>query len=268
MTIKHFINNKRGLSTDTKPAAVNLFPTLFVETDTGRIITSTDGTTLTTVQAFDKSETKKNKTINVEKNTIIAPKTIEDNPFNTQGKIKGGHIPAASIPASFYGAMDSNDMMYFNALGQMVIPGIGLVNQYNSTVANTPIGFRTFTPQYNRSINQTFRFEVWGDTSRLLVGFSTRSQYDISLGLLDTDKGVVMGFTKVEQYFSVFNNDGTGTKVTTSYPTPKDSQKHIFEIALSPTNIICRLDDMYQVTLNTRIPSTTDPLYLIVQGIV
>jgi hypothetical protein len=268
MTIQHFVNNKRGLSTDTKPSATNLFPVLFLETDTGRIITSTDGTTLTTIHGFDKVETKQNKMINVEKNTLINTSSIIDTPFNPQGNIKGGHLPAGTISSSFYGELDSGDMLLYNPLDPTIQPGIGLVSQFYSTTANELMGFRSFTPQFNRAIQETWKFEVGGDSSRVLVGFSTSSLFDPSFGLANTDKGVVMGFTKFEGYYSVFNNDGTGSRIITNFPTLKDQQNHVFEIDLTPTNIICKLDNIYQVTLTTRIPSTTDPLYLIVYGIV
>lgn len=267
MTIQHFVNNKRGLSTDTKPSAANLFPVLFLETDTGRIITSNDAITTTTVQGFDRVETKTNKRINAEKNTLLL-NAIEDNPFTRGAYIKGGHIPAATAAASFYGALDKNDMVLSNALTPTILPGTGLVNQFNSSTSADLLGFRSFTPAFNRAITEIWQFEVWGDASRVLIGFSTRSAYDPSFALSDTDKGIVMGFTKFEGNFSVFNNDATGSRVVTNFPMVKDSQMHVYEIDLTPTNIVCKLDNTYQVTLNSRIPAVNDPLYLIVYGMV
>jgi hypothetical protein len=267
MTIKHFVNNKRGLAADTKPSATNLFPVLFLETDTGRTLTSIDGTTVKTLTGFDKPESIYNKIINSEKNNVQI-ESIEDSPFGQNAKVKGGHIPAATPGTSFYGVMDINGITLSNPLSCNIQEGVGVVAQYYSETANDIIGFRTTVPFVNRSIPSYFKFEVAGDSTRMLIGFSTRSLFDPSFGLSDTDTGVIMGYTKVEPNFSVFHNDGTGTKVTTQLPIGKDDQLHIFEFNLNPTNIICIMDGLYQVTMTTKIPAVTDNLYFMCYGIV
>ena len=83
MTIRDFVNRKIGLAADGKPPASALFPVLFYEEDTGKVVTSTDGITITTIRSADKTETIKNKTINVEKNIVSNLNLIQDNPFMT-----------------------------------------------------------------------------------------------------------------------------------------------------------------------------------------
>ena len=271
MTIRDFVNRKIGLAADGKPPASALFPVLFYEEDTGKVVTSTDGITITTIRSADKTETIQNKTINVEKNIVSNLNLIQDNPFMTSGALqKGGHIPAATNQDSFFGGIEgSGSTVLSNPIAPTIIEGIGVVCEYTNDVSNTLLGWRTSVPFTNRKTgNQKYFFEVMGSASRILVGFSTSNAFNLSFGLGDTDKGVCMGFTKVETNFSVFNNDGTGPRIRTSLPVITDDQYHLFEIDINTNNILCKLDNVYQVTINSRIPGANDDLYMMCYGIV
>jgi|SRR6476469_5873192 len=273
MVIRNFVNRKVGLSTDVKPVATAMFPIIFYEEDTGKTFTSTDGLTLTTIQSNDKTEVIQNKIINPEKNTLSNLNLIEDSPFMLNAYQKGGHIPAATNSGSFFGGIEGGaSTVLSNPLKPTVIEGVGVVCEYNNSTANNLIGWRTATPFTRMTTNvrtQVYMFEVMGDASRILLGFSDQTAPNASFGLDVTDSGVMMGFTKVDTNFCVYNNDGTGSAVKTMLPVQKDSQYHLYEIDLSiDGSIICKFDATYQVTIASRIPDVTDNLYLMAYGIV
>lgn len=276
MAIKHFINRKTGLSTDTQPSATILKDKLYHETDTGRLYTSLDsGSTTTQIRGNTRTETLTNKMIDSELgNAFTGLDTVQESPFSPSYQVKGGLVPAADLVSSFYGVLEEGMTLHNPVSTPIIVTGEGLEVEFRNWFTGQKTGFASPVPIAKRYDGNELKIECRGvNTSRLLVGFCTQPLFSSSSSVFDlfTQKGVAVGFTENTSNFSVFNHDGSGAAaVTTAFPVAKNSTLHTIEIRLSRSNIICILDgnDSTKITLTSRIPTITDFLYLVCYGVV
>jgi hypothetical protein len=109
--------------------------------------------------------------------------------------------------------------------------------------------------------------EFAGNGTTVFVGLSTSQELDIENVLNDDEKGVIIGYTPSSVYFQLFRNDGAGSKVTTVLDNRfKDTENHKFELKLQSGKLLIKFDGA-EDTITTKIPSSTDTLYIVNYGI-
>jgi hypothetical protein len=271
LVVRHFINRKIGLSTDPKPLPQYLRINLFHEQDTGDLYLS-DGDTTTLTQGKTLNQAYQNKSINVEQNTIL--NLIEDNPFsqNTM-KRKGGIIPATTVANSFYGILEDNGVVLYNADKIKVDNTTNqLMVSFQGSVANDKVGFATALPIARRDENYEIKLQFKSRSSlRTLIGFSATQNYpDTVNNVFGTGQiGACFGFTSASSNFSIYTNDGNGANQAIPIPfsVPKDQNLHTLEFKLLSTKIVCTLDNE-TIETTTRLPPLTTALYLVAYGVI
>ena len=110
--------------------------------------------------------------------------------------------------------------------------------------------------------------EFQGNSNVVLIGLNSSSVLDPVNILNNNEKGVIIGFTESTTHFSIYHNDGLGTKIILQIPDKlKDYELHTFEINIKSNNTVKVRFDGYENTLTTKIPSINDTLKLVNYGI-
>ena len=262
MTIDHYINRKTLQSGDTKPPASVLSKVLVHETDTGRLFVS-DGADIDQIQGPDLTETFANKEIDFSTSSLDT--ALEDNPFS--GLRKGGIVPAATIPDSFYGILEGATLHHPEKI--TIFDDDGIVLEFKDDVDNEKLGFSSNIPIARRADGYHIKGEFINSMNNfMLIGFSTSQYFSLYTNVFfNNDQGVAVGYTPSTANYSVFVNDGSGTPaVPDPFTIPKDRELHTIEIILSPSNIVVKLDNETK-TLVTKLPPVNSNLYLNVYGV-
>jgi hypothetical protein len=108
-----------------------------------------------------------------------------------------------------------------------------------------------------------FNGEFQGNGVTVLTGLSTSPVFDVTNILNDDEKGVIIGYVPSAPYFQLYRNDGTGPKVTYTFPDKfKDEAYHVFNISITEGKLLVELDGA-NTDFTTRIPSVNDTLFVI-----
>lgn len=267
MVKKDFVNRKTLLVADTKPTpqiaeAVNL-----EELDSGNIYKS-NGSVISIWNGPDKAETLKNKIIPVEDNELPDFNTTIDNPFLKNFENKGHVIPSTSPANSLHGLLEGS-VLYNPITTIKHIASVGYVAGFESTVDDEKLGFAPNLAIFRRDKGYELKTEVKTNAQRMLIGFSTNTEFDTASVFTNTQKGVAIGWIEGgSNFITAYYNDGTGAVQSVASIINKGINLHTYEIILSTANIRIILDDGAQtLTLSTRIPGLTDNLYLLAYGV-
>ena len=252
------------LAADTKPDHAGLAGFRALETDTGRLFYH-NGSAWTMIIGRDKVETFTNKTIDAETNTLS---NLLVSPFALGYKRIGVHIPAGTAAGSVHHAFGG-----WPTAGTYSIvhdSTEGYVSRFNSSASGDINGYKsTSTTQVisRRAWNPYVKFKVKPSTttnSRVYIGWSVNNTLpasDTPLG--STEEGFIVGFHTGSTNFSIFHNDNVSTMVTENIGSgiAKDTAWRTYEIEMSSSNVVVRLDGANQTTVTTDIPATTTDLY-------
>jgi len=261
--MKHYINRKTVENNELLPSAAYLQDWITHEVDTGNVFMS-NGTVITKVQGADKTETLKNKQLELLDNNFTNTNGIIDNSFLSDMEIKGGVVPATTISDSFYGILEDNAVLQnpnkpvTNALNQNFD---SVVLEFRTGDPDGVMGFVSQYPYFSREMGFEVKSIIKSVSRKLYYGFSTSN-------VLDLDSACVfIGFDQDSTHFTIYSSNGLNNR-TEEFTIPKDVFEHTVEVILRTDSIICKLDDE-EITLTTiRIPAITDQLYLHCYGIV
>jgi hypothetical protein len=251
-----------AVSGDTKPTnyATN---TIWLEQDTGNIFRYS-GSSWDLFRGAAKTETLSNKTLDA----------------GDQADVKRMHVAdhvreIGALGACPSGAYSSGWLLGLTFLGvsgalQTVDSSHGLSYLYTSTtVANTSqAGQKSANPFTYRAWSPYFRIKcnvISTGTNRYFIGFTNNSTTPTSDTFLSTtDSGVGIGWRDSDTNFTIFNNDGSGTMVTTDTGVTIVADIRSFEIIFdnSIPNIVVKMNGTTYATLTTRIPASSTALQL------
>ena len=248
------------------PAASSVYTDIwFIATDTGDTYIC-NGSSWVLTNGPSHQEEEFNKTINVSNNTLVG--LIQD-PFSSS-KREGFLIPTATPDGAlkyalkgwpYYGSYSYID----DSLGTE-----GKVSRF-STSAVENVGYLSNSQLQiisRMSWNTTFKTRVRTSTTsndRQYIGFSSNTTLPTSDTPLGTsESGILIGFNSTASNYSIYRNDGSGSMVTSTFTTTKDTGWHNFEIIMSgsPLQVSVLLDDAQLTTYTTRIPALNTNLYL------
>ena len=266
MTIRHFINRKNLLSSDTKPPASVLRTVLTFEDDTGSLILS-DGSTTTVTQGNTKIETLQNKQFDIEKNNIKG--LIEVQSFSQTEQATGGIIPGTTVQDSFYGFLEDGGVTLYNPDTILDLNPRGMVVLFKGLGLGQKLGFSSIVPVARRGDNYQIKLEFQSNTNlTTLIGFTATQSFPTHTTIFNTtDIGICIGFTAEDFNYSIFTNDGAGTAaVPIPFSIPKDKLFHTIEIILSSSKAVCKLDNE-TIEVTNKLPPVTTNLYLSIYGI-
>lgn len=265
MTVRHFINRKNFLSSDTQPLPENTRTVLMFEDDTGNLLLS-DGTTTTVTQSRTNSQSYQNKTFDIEKNNITG--LIEYDPFSLTDQATGGIIPATTVQDSFYGILEDNSVTLYNPDSVITDDIKKVLLRFKGSGIGGKLGFSTISPVARRGDNYQIKLEFQSNTNLVtLLGFTATQSFPSSSTVFgNSDIGICIGFLAASTFFTIFTNDGAGSVSAIPFTKPKDSAFHIMEIILSTTKAVCKLDNE-TIEVTTKLPPVTTDLYLSIYGI-
>jgi hypothetical protein len=266
MTVRHFINRKNLLSSDTQPLPENLRTVLLFEDDTGDLILS-DGTSTTVTQSNKNVQTWANKGVDAEKNSFNG--LIEYTPFALTDKATGGIIPASTVADSFFGFLEDGGVSLYNPDSVLNLDPRGMVVLFKGLGIGQKIGFASIVPIARRGDGYEFKLEFQSNTNlQTLIGFSATKDFPTHTTIFNTtDIGICVGFTDNDAKFSIFTNDGAGAAaVPIPFTIDKDKLFHTVEIILSSSKAICTLDNE-TIEVTNKLPPLTTNLYLSIYGI-
>lgn len=261
--MKHYINRKTVEDNELLPSASYLTNWIVYEVDTGNVFMS-NGTVTTKVQGSDKVETIKNKQVDVTDNSFINTNSLIDNPFITDQEVKGGVVPATTIPNSYYGILEGGvslinpNKVVTNALNQNFASALC---EFRTGDPDGIMGFVSTQPYFTRDLGFEVKTILKSISKQCFLGFSTLNTLDLH------SPCVFIGFNQDTTNFTVFSSNGNYHQQV-PFSLSKDVLEHTFEIILKSDSIICKLDAQQITITNSRIPSLTDQLYLHCYGIV
>jgi hypothetical protein len=281
MTVRKYIYKQaRGLSGDTPPPVAQY---TYLETDTGRLKYTETGASYQMLRGADMVEVLQNKTIDIERNEIVG--LVHRPPFAPVFKKSGAIIPAASAIDSVHGALFPLRLVEGDsAVDLMVGPktvsstdGVCVsldaaspdtVGYSSSAAASTATDTVITRREWNPYLAVRCKVDNVGFT-RLYIGYNAYSIGDIAFSntpLTSADSGVIVGYSLTTNNYSVFHNSGAGamstTTITAGGSVAKDANFHTFEITMSSSNAIIKLDGAHTTTISTNIPAASTELRL------
>lgn len=259
-----------ALEADSKPSGSYNLDQKWLEQDTGRLYHH-DGSAWNLRYGRDKTETFTNKSIDAETNTF--ENIVGNSLFVTGAKRRGSIIPACTLAESLSGALKglSTD---FKA-GTTPVPAVDVTEGVYEKLeidASARGGYSSSVIFTRRAYNPRIKIKVKSSSTtnrRFYCGFSSATPLPLSDTVLgSSDSGVIVGFNTARANFSVWNNDAGGSAIVADFGSgiAKDTTWRTFEIVMSSSDVVCKLDGANTVTLTTRIPSTTTDLYLYIIG--
>jgi hypothetical protein len=277
---KYIYKQARGLSTDTPPAVAEY---TYLETDTGRLKYTATGASYAPLRGHDMPEVLQNKTIDMERNEIVG--LVHRPAFALNFKRAGAIIPSASAHHSQHAALGPLQLIEGDAavdleVGPRVVSSTDGVCISLDAASPDTVGYSsslaastaTDTVITRREWNPYLIVKCKVDNvafTRLYIGYNAYSIGDIAFSntpLSNTDAGVIVGYSLTTNNYSVFHNSGAGamstTTITAGGSVAKDANFHTFEITMSSSNAIIKLDGGHQTTISTNIPAATTELRL------
>lgn len=263
--MKHYINRKTIENNELLPSASYLQDWITHEVDTGNVFMS-DGTDILLVHGAEKNEVLKNKELHVLENNFIDTQGVIDDPFLSDIEIKGGVIPATTIPNSFYGILESNvTLLNPNAVrtNALNVDFASVKLEFRTGDPDAAMGFVSLNPYFRRDMGFEVKTIINSITRELFFGFSVSNVLNL------TNSGIFIGFTENTPKFTVFSSNGLSSPQQIEFTAiPKDVFEHTFEIILKSDRVVCTIDDTQTINVTTKIPTLTDQLYLHCYGIV
>lgn len=250
------------------PAASTAYTDIwYICSDTGDTY-SCNGTTWVQVNGPSKQEEEFNKTINVTNNTLIG---VTQDPFSS-GIREGFLIPSSTADGSLKYALQGWNPYGSYSYVDDSLGTEGKVSRFSTSAVENVGYFSNSLVQivsritWNPTAKARLRTSVAGTSSRQYFGFTSNTTTipTSNTPLGSADSGIILGFDTAATNFSIYRNDGTGTMVTTTFPTAKNTSWNNFEIVMSesPLQVQVLLNDANLQTFTTRIPALNTNLYL------
>jgi hypothetical protein len=224
-----------------------------------------NGSAWVLLQGAAKAEILQNKTIEPSANSFT---NMVLDPFLSQ-KRQGFITPSLTAQGSLKYALKG-----LPNLGTYSLFFVNTTEKYISRFtasSATVVGYQSnSTTKFitKRSLNPSLKIRCRCTSSteaRLNVGFSTRlpTNFD-SHSVNATNAGVTMGFALDSPNFFTRRSDGT-TATHTETTIPRDTLFRTFEISMSATNVVTKIDDVIMFTHTTNLPPLETEIYLLAE---
>ena len=224
-----------------------------------------NGSAWVLLQGSTKTEVLENKSIDSSVNTLSG---IILDPFVSQ-KREGFLVPGLTASASLKYAMKGLPVsggtysLFYDTTEKYVsrfTEATAIQVGYQSNGTTKFITKRSLNPSLKvrcRTSNAANTF--------MFVGFSTKLPTSNGGTPIDNaSSGVIIGQTNTDaNYFTKHSNGTTATQNNTSIP--RDSIFRTFEIVMSASNIVTKINGVVQSTLTTNLPALETELYLLME---
>lgn len=255
---------KRGNDVNKPAAAYWLIGLLYHAIDTGNLYYYADSTTRTLLQGPEKVEILKNKTFNFADNLVTG--LIKD-PFVSM-KREGFLTPAPTAEGSLNLALKGLPFVGNYSLVRDTTEGY--VSRFSASSV-IQIGYQsnssiqlTTRRAYNSRLKVRCRSSN-ADKTYMYLGFSTKLPTPNGEFPVDNNTpGVIIATTYTNANYFSRNSNGTNYNHTNS-SIPRDSIFRTFEIIMSSSNIIIKINDNTVHTLTTNLPDLDTDLYLLIE---
>lgn len=254
---------KKGLDAEKPTFSAYLTEYLYYATDTGNLYYY-DASSRVLLQGSDKVEILKNKSFDFSLNTVIG---LVQDPFQSNKRV-GLLIPSLSAVSSVQLALKG-------------LPSIGTYSLFYdsiekyvcrfSTSSVIQIGYQsngTTAFATRRSLNPRLKVRCRtsdANATFMYIGFSTKLPTPNGGFPIDaTASGVFVGLNNTIANYFVRNGDGANfNNVNTA--TPRDSIFRTFEIIMSATNIITKIDAVTVNTATTFLQGLNTDVYMFIE---
>jgi hypothetical protein len=224
-----------------------------------------NGSAWVLLQGAAKAEILQNKTIEPSANSFT---NMVLDPFLSQ-KRQGFITPSLTAQGSLKYALKG-----LPNLGTYSLFFVDTTEKYISRfTASTAIqvGYQSNTTTKfitKRSLNPSLKIRCRSTSSSntfMFIGFSTKLPTPNAGTPIDnSSSGVIMGFNTTDaNYFTKHSNGTNSTQTNTAIP--RDTVFRTFEIIMSASNIVTKINDVVQATLTTNLPGLETEVYLLAE---